>query len=373
MAKWLYKTNAIQTFSSSTFSKFMNVKYSSFLLLFPLFSFFFSLSSCQSDKGKDIPDVSDISVEVDLKRFDQALFTLDTNDITNELQAIEKTYGDFSSIYFNQILGSKDQNIAPEGHEAYVSGFIVHEGVRKLYDTTQIVFPKMDALVAEFEDAFRFYKYYFPQQPLSGEVVAFISEFSIGGFLYGDNSIGVGLDFYLGEDYPYQQLNPANPNFSQYLTRTFTKEHIVFKSMKLLVQDLLGNPRGNKLIDHIVHSGKELYLLDQLMPHTPDYIKMEYSQEQVDWVNENEANIWAYLISEDLIYSDEHGKYRKFIEYSPNSPGMPDDAPGRTASWLGWQIIKAYMDRNPDTGLQELIRMPDAQEIMNKSKYKPRR
>ena len=347
----------------------MNTKNSLFLL----FIITFSLSACLSDKGKDIPNVSDIAAPVDLRRFDQALFALDTNDMTAGLALLEAGYGEFAQIFFGQILGSKDARIAPEGHEEYVRGFITHPGVRTLYDTVQVVFTDMKGIEKDFEAAFKFYKYYFPQQPLSGEVVTYISEYTIGGFLYGDNSIGVGLDFYLGENYPYQQYNPSNPNFSAYLTRTFNKDHLVMKSMKLLVQDLLGGSNGNNLLDYMVHNGKELYLLSQLLPHAPDSVILEYSQPQVDWVNENEANIWAYLISENILYSTELGKYRKYIEYSPNSPGMPDEAPGRTANWLGWQIVKAYMERNPGTSLQQLIELKDAQAIMDGSRYKPRR
>ncbi len=347
----------------------MNAKNSLFLL----FLFFLSLQACESDKGKDIPDVSDIEVNVDLKRFDQALFALDTNEIETGLVKLESDYGEFADLFFNQILGSKDPRIAPEGHNQYVKGFLTHSNVRNLYDTCQIVYPNLGDIEKDFEEAFRFYKYYFPFQPLSGEVVTYLSEYTIGGFLYGDNAIGVGLDFYLGGDYPYQDHNPANPNFSQYLTRTFNKDHLVMKSVKLLVQDLLGGTNGSKLLDYMIHNGKELYILDLLLPYAPDSTKLEFAQIQVDWVNENESNIWAYFISEDLLYSTEIGKFRKYIDYSPNSPGMPDEAPGRTANWLGWQIVKAYMERNPETSIEELIVNRDAQSIMDGSRYKPRR
>ena len=347
----------------------MNVK----ILAFLLFVISISLCACKNDKGKDIPDVSAINAAIDLKRFDQSLFSLDTNDVSAGLSRLEQEYGEFAAIYFGQILGSKDQRIAPEGHETYVKGFLAHPGARQLYDTTQVIYPDLAGVEQDLEQAFRFFKYYFPEQPLSGEVVTYISEYTIGGFLYGENSIGIGLDFYLGESYPYQQYIPANPNFSAYLTRTFNQDHIAMKSVKLLVQDLLGSTSGNQLLDHMIHNGKELYLLDRLLPHLPDSVKLEYSQQQVDWVNENEANIWAYLIAEDLIYSPELDKFRKYVEYSPNSPGMPEEAPGRTASWLGWQIVKAFMDRHPEMSLQELINLRDGQVIMDQSKYKPRR
>lgn len=324
-------------------------------------------------KDRDIPDVSGIRADVKLRRFEQDLFSLDTNNIGPGLAALEESYPAFAPVFFEQVLGSKDSTIAPEGHERYVRGFVAHPAVRKLYDTCMVVYPDVKKLEKEFGQAFQFYKYYFPMQPLSGEVVTYLSEYSIGGFLYDENSIGVGLDFYLGESYPYQRYNPENPNFSQYLVRTFNKDHIVAKSMRLLVQDLLGPVPGNRMLDHMVHNGKELYILDHLLPRTPDSIKLEYTQAQTDWCNGNEANIWAYFLSENLVYSTDFGTYRKFVEPSPDSPGMPNEAPGRTANWLGWQIVKAYMAKNPNTSFEDLANLKDAQAIMDKSKYKPAR
>lgn len=345
----------------------MNVRNSLFLL----FALLLCVTACECGKGKDIPNVSGIPVEVKLQRFEQGLFGLDTNNMAASLEKLEADYPDFAPIFFDQVLGSTDSTIAPEGHLRYVQGFVTHPAVRKLYDTCQIVYPDLKWLEKDFEQAFQFYKHYFPTQPLSGEVVTYLSEYTVGGFLYGENSIGIGLDFYLGEAYPYLTYNPSNPNFSAYLTRTFNRDHIVAKSMRMLVQDLLGPAKGSRMIDYMIHNGKELYVLDQLLPYSPDSVKFEFSQAQVEWCEENEANIWAYFFSENLLYSTDFGTFRKFVEYSPNSPGMPKEAPGRTANWLGLQIVKAFMEKNPKTSLEQLMAITDAQFIMDKSKYKP--
>ncbi|MBI5916638.1 MAG: hypothetical protein HY842_14770 [Bacteroidetes bacterium] len=337
------------------------------------FAIFLCVSACECGKGKDIPDVSGIPVQVEIKRFEQDLFALDSNNIEAGLAQLEAKYPEFAPIFFGQILGSTDSTIAPEGHHEYVRGFVTHPAVRKLYDTCQVVFPDVAALQRDFEQAFRFFKYYFPTQPLSGEVVTYVSEYTVGGFLFGENSIGAGLDFYLGEGYPYLQYNPSNANFSQYLVRTFNKDHLVAKSMRMLVQDILGQPKGSRMIDHMIHNGKELYLLDRLLPYASDSVRLEFTQKQVDWCNDNEANIWAYFLSEKLLYSTDWNVFRKFVEHSPNSPGMPEEAPGRTANWLGWQIVKAFMEKNPGTSTEQLVALTDAQFILDKSKYKPRK
>jgi len=52
---------------------------------------------------------------------------------------------------------------------------------------------------------------------------------------------------------------------------------------------------------------------------------------------------------------------------------MPPEAPGRIANYMGWQIVKTYMNRYPDKGLEMLIMENDAQKILDLSKFKPRK
>jgi len=39
---------------------------------------------------------------------------------------------------------------------------------------------------------------------------------------------------------------------------------------------------------------------------------------------------------------------------------------------MGWQITRAYMNKNTDISLQKLFSNPDAKQILAKSAYKPR-
>ncbi|MBK7410313.1 MAG: hypothetical protein IPL49_20005 [Saprospirales bacterium] len=340
--------------------------------------FFFALllalvvQSCQCNKSNDIPDVSRIPVEVKIRRFEKDLFQIDTMQMAAGLDQLEKDYPEFGAIFFGQLLGSKDSLIAPEGHVAYVKGFVTHPAIRHLYDTTQFVYPNLDFLEEQLGQSFRFLKYYFPNSQVP-DLTTFVSEYTIASFIYGENSLAVGLDFFLGADYPYAIYNPGNPNFSQYLTRTYNKDHLTAKILMPLVEDLCGNPPGGRLLDFMIHNGKKLYILDHLAPFLSDTVIMEYTSDQLSWCKDNELDIWAHFLQEDLLYSSNWQDIRKLVEYSPASPGMPPEAPGRTANWMGWQVIKEYMRRNPKTTFQELIELQDAQVILDQSKYRPKR
>ncbi|MEM7103525.1 MAG: hypothetical protein AAF502_10370 [Bacteroidota bacterium] len=339
--------------------------------IFGIFLIIALIFSCR-DKNKNIPDVSDVEIDIKVERFEQDLFTLDTNDITAGIAAVNTKYPEFGPIYFNNLLGASDVRIAPEGPDAFIRGFITDQRIRKLYDTCQVVYNDFSELEAEFEQSMRFYKHYFPEKP-TPQLLTFISEYFIGALIYGDDKLAVGLDFFLGSDYPYQDINPGNPNFSDYIIKAFNKDHLVSKTLQVLIDDIVGPPSGQRLLDFMVHNGKKKYILEQLIPYAPDSVVFEHSGAQMNWLKDNELDMWAFFVSEDYLYSTRQKDIRKYIEPSPDSPGMPTGAPGNTATFMGYKIVEAYMNSQSGLRLQDLVAKRDAQAILTESRYKPRR
>ncbi len=332
-----------------------------------------AITSCRPDEDyRKIPDVSDVEVDLVINRFEEDLFSIDTTQIRQGLNGLIRKYPEFSQIYFQRILPLQNPSNPGEKDAEFVRGFLTYQPIRELYQACRNLFGDFSEEANRYQRAFQFLKYYFPDLP-TPDVTTYLAEFTLGTFIYEDQSLAVGLDFFLGEDYPYRELDPVNPNFSSYLTRTFNRDHLISKTLMPLVDDLVGPPSGGRMLDFMINNGKELYLLDHLLPTTPDSVKLEFSQPQVEWVRDNELEIWAFFLKEELLYSSDWHKIRKYVDPSPNSPGMPPEAPGRTANWLGWQIIKAFMKENPEMEMRDLIEIKDAQAVLDQSRYKPKR
>ena len=58
--------------------------------------------------------------------------------------------------------------------------------------------------------------------------------------------------------------------------------------------------------------------------------------------------MWARLLTQNLLYSTDFGKFKKLVTPSPNAPVVFQEAPGEVGNWLGWQIVKAYVKRHPE-------------------------
>jgi len=321
------------------------------------------------------PDVSDITVQYTTSRTEQAITNiLKSGRAGLGLGMMQQAYPQFYELYFSHILPIKGF-----GTPAFVgnaASLFADKAMQQLMATTAEEFTDYKTSVDDpLREMFTYLKYHFPEYP-TPNVYTFVSEFGHQVFIFPDkdkDGIGIGLDMFLGADYPYVDMARENPAFSQYLSRTFSKEYIPRKVASVIADDLIGSPGGNKLLDHMIHNGKRLYIMRQILPTLPEYMLMEYSQDQMAWVNDSELGMWAFFFDQELFYETDMMKINKYINPSPESPGMPDEAPGRTANYMGLQIVKAYMAKNPNMSLQNLIAQKDAQLIMDESKYKPKR
>ncbi len=349
--------------------------YQKFLFALIISFFIFFGQSCFFDKGKNIPDVSNIEVNVETKDFNQRLFSIDTNDIQKEISELQNDFPTFFDIYFTNVVRMKQGQAIDEIFYKQIKAYLTDPYVQKLADTTNIVYGNFSKYQKELNQAFRFYQYYFPEKKVP-IVYPFISVFNLASFIFPideqQDGIGIGLDMLLGNDYPYWKLGVQNPAFSNYITRSWTPEHFAKKTLDPLIDDLVPIPEGDRLLDLMMYNGKKMYLSSIFLPHTPDSIILEYSTIQTEWVNNNEVQMWDHFIKEKLLYETSFSRTKKLVDQSPSSPGMPPEAPGRTANYMALRVIQAFMKKNEEVTVQELIDM-DPQEILDKAKFKARR
>ncbi|PHI18778.1 hypothetical protein CEQ90_16115 [Lewinellaceae bacterium SD302] len=347
-----------------------------FLLLIPAFF------SCGGPEERLVPEVNPDIIELEVLRFERELMNGDTSKLATLLNELTDNYPDFTDVYFRYAIPLKRGDFSPEEQVDILKAFITYPLTQEVFRYTEDNFSdyqssKADrqagqASLAELKQALAFYHYYLPDVPLPDTLVTFISQFQFAGFQFGDDQLAVGLDMFIGPDFDYASVSATETIFSDYLARTYTPEHLTSKMMQLLIDEQVPTPDEGRLIDYMVANGKKLYLLDLVLPYSPDSIKLEMTAEQVEWLNDNETQIYVYLQSQDLLYETDLRKYRKYIDPSPNSPGMPTGAPGRSANWLGMQIVDAWIRNHPNADVVDLLQISDGQRILAESKFKPR-
>lgn len=333
----------------------------------------FLLTGCTTEEAPFVPPVDPSAVPLTVRHFERDLFAVDsTTDYAAHLADLRARYPEFSAVYFRYGIPLLRGDFSPAEQADVLRAFVEYPLSREVYQRSQRVFSDWRSTQATLQTGLANFGYYFPELELPDTLVTFVSQFQYAGFQYGSGQLAAGLDMHLGSDFDYAAVSPTEPIFSDYLTRTYTPEHLPGKMLQLLIEEQVPEPESGRLIDYMVANGKKMYLLDLVFPETPDSLLFEMTAAQLAWLADNETEIYVYLQSEELLYETDLRQYRKYIEPSPNSPGMPEGAPGRSANWLGMRIVRAFVRNNPNVPLADLLAITDGQEILTRSRFKPR-
>ena len=316
--------------------------------------------SCGSGSKRYIPTVDKGKlpvVNVHVKQYGKALFELDTNRMQAGLKQIQPRF----RLFLN---ASLDDSANINQLKAFVTDTLN----RYLYRHTLKVFPTLEPLERTLSLSLSRFQYFFPGQ----KTPSFYSYISGGYFeapvLSADSVVLIGLDNYLGSDFVYY----ARMGVPRYKTHWMIKQELPVDVMKTLYQTLpYEQVKARNLLDMMIGAGKTLFYLDAMLPDVPDTLKIRYTAKQLAWVKNNEKNIWGFLIGQKLLFSANFMQTNKLMQDGPFTKGFDAEAPARLGEWVGWQIVNAFMDKNRNVTLKDLLQMNDSQKILNQSGYKP--
>lgn len=307
-------------------------------------------------------NTSGIALDFTIDRFEKDLiaFPIDSTRVL----FLEKKYGDFFKIFTHRMIwigGSEDEDFEVNLQMFATDTLICH--------LNTIVADKMDVdnLESNLKKAFKHYKYYFPKKEIP-QVISCISGFN-QSIVTADNLIGISLDKFLGEENTYY----SRLGLAAYKRRRMNYENIVPETMMAwAVTEFPKNDNASNLLSNMIYQGKLMYFVDAMIPDFSDTLKIGFTKKQLDFCKSTEASMWGFLVEQKLLFSTKHMDVKRYIDDGPYTNSFTAESPGRTGVWIGWQIVRSYMKKNPKTSLAQLMDNPNLQEILNKSGYQPK-
>ena len=248
--------------------------------------------------------------------------------------------------------------------------------IEKLNDTLQNqlenevikTFPEDETLEEVLVPLFQHIKYYFPKftTPL---VVTTTSDVDYRNkVILADSLLVIGLDNYLGSEHRFYE------GIDKYISKEMKPSQIGPDVAEVYARQYIKPPNKTSFLGQIVYYGKQLYLKDIWFPDISDAEKIGYTEEEFQWAEENEEYMWRYFVEKELLYSTDPKLGARFISPAPFSKfylEIDNESPGMLGRYLGWKIVRAYMENN-ETTVQQLM-VADADEIFTNSKYKPKK
>ena len=304
------------------------------------------LVSCVSGDQKE-KEIAQIEVDLDVKRFDQAFSSADPKDLPTLKDKFPYLFPEQypDSVWYNRMQDTLQTQLFEEVSAAF-SGF--------------------DSQTKSLTRLFQHVKYYYPQV-IVPTVVTVTSDVDYRNrVIYADSLLLLGLDNYLGADHKFYR------GVQEYIRKDFIPERIAVDVAEEVAMREIPMPANRTFIAKMVYYGKLYYLMHQFLPEEPEEMIIAYTEEEMDWARANESEIWRYFIDSDLLFSTNSKLEQRFLAPAPFSKfylEFDHESPGRLGRFIGWEIVKSYMENN-EVSLQQMLEKP-AEEIFNESRYKP--
>ena len=304
-----------------------------------------------SNENKDIQKPLSLKIKRIEKQIFEAKSRKEIKNILNENKYFSEKFLKRSQYPHDSILVNSFFNLGND------------KNLDSLYQTSNKVFKDFYEIGLELENALKNIQKFDSKFKIP-KIFTIITGF--GNDLYVDDSIIViGLDFFLAENSKYK---PQLPN---YMLKRYRKEYIVpmivtLISSKYNESDYL----DNSMVAEMIYFGKSYQFLSEMMPEKNDTIIAGYDYKVLKDVEKNQNLIWAHFIEKKLLFETKNETVTRYTGERPTTFEIGNNCPGRIGRWLGWHIVKSYLDKNR-TDLKQLMKQKDAKTIFYKSKFKP--
>ncbi len=318
------------------------------------------VSSCG---GRLDVDVSGVQVQpVRVKRMEKEMFSGVKMD-SAELSKMKKEFGSLFLSFKDNVLCPSDRPV--QDCPAAFTRFVSDADMKTACDDCVRTYPDLAWLEKELTSAEKYFRYHFPQKRLPSFYTL------MSGFNYSvmtaDTMVAAGLEMYLGEKDRFYEMMQI-PMYKRKAMNTANMLPDLVRGW--MIKEFPKKDTRSDLLGEMIYQGKILYLLDALIPASPDTIKIAFSQPQLDWCRAHEKDTWGFFIKNKLLYSSEYETIAKYTTEGPFTTGFVKESPARTGVWTGWQIVRAYMNEHKEVSLEALMNA-DAQKILSQSRYKP--
>ncbi|WP_445713492.1 gliding motility lipoprotein GldB [Flavobacterium sp.] len=305
--------------------------------------------SCKED-GKVEEAVAKIPIEFKVERFDRIFWTSKPED----LQKVKEQYPYFFPSHIS---------------DSTLINKLKDPLLKELYGEVQMQYPNLGKIETDLKKLFAHVQYYFPKNK-TPRVITLINEVDTEGrVFYTDTLALISLDCYLGKDHRFYV------DFPEFKKPEMEQNQILPNLVTSFCYGKIAPPADRTLLSAMIYYGKELYVKDKLIPEYSDAVKIGFTETQFQFCQVNEYYMWSNLVENKLLYDSNPKNELRFIKPAPFTKfylEIDNQTPGRVGQWLGWQIVRSYMENNEDVTLDQLLAM-DSKSIFENSKYKPKK
>jgi len=302
-------------------------------------------------------EAEELLVSAQLYRIDKELVAMTKKE---DMEAIFLKYPAFFKQYLRAIANKPMPKDVEDMYELYNNPTLKTFGAE-----VENYWGDMQVQKNDLTTMFRFMKYYLKdfKEP---KVYTMYSGLMKQDISFSDSAIVVSLDWYMGPKATYK------PDIYKYMLNRYDKPYMI----PMMAQGISTKFNKNDIADEtllaeMIYFGKAHYFVERVLPDLPDSLNIGYTSKEMLAVDANLPLIWGHFIDRKILFETSRKIVEQYTGEGPFVNEISNDCPGRIGRWLGWQIVRKYMNEHPEVTLQQLMDEKDAAKIFKLSGYKP--
>ena len=290
----------------------------------------------------------DKDVHIKYINADEGLYDQPIEKVKVNLESLSKELGD---LFLYELSNDIQERIYDTSYHS-VYKYYNFKYINDIEKAKSSLYNNLPQSQEKIDNAFRYLSYHFGDSILPKKI--FYLNMLFGPISCSDEEIAVGLENYIS---PKDSVIVSIPGSELYEWQRDRMNYDFMERDVLLswIQRHLFKELDGKLAEHIIQAGKVLYVLNSAFPDATGAYIIRYSDKNYNWAVENERLVWDYLVKQELLFKRDMRTRANFLNEGPKTVGLSDDAPDRLGQFLGYRIVKKYMNENKSLTLPELL------------------
>ena len=230
-------------------------------------------------------------------------------------------------------------------------------------------FPSLDQTESDIASMMSELSRALPTATLPSHFVSFATPYN-QSIIVADTTLLIALNHYLGPDYEGYR------SFESYQRAQKTPERIpadVAEAILASLHPYAPDAQSATTLSRMVYEGALVAGVRMALPDAEEAFVLGYSPEEYKWAVDNEARAWQTIVEGDLLFSSDPAIADRLLLPSPSTSLVNANAPGRLGRFIGYRIIKSYMENNTEDDLGHLLdpTFYNSPDVLKKARYAP--
>lgn len=168
-----------------------------------------------------------------------------------------------------------------------------------------------------------------------------------------DSVMLIALNHYLGAD--YKGYN--NSVWPAYMRGEKTPQNLPYDLAEALMALQYPYQGGENVtaLSRMLYEGALIEAKMRLVPDATEAAALGYTDSQLDWFVHNIKDLWQTMVARKMLYDTSADVASRLVDRAPATSILAPYVPPRAGRYVGYQIVKAYLEKHPDTPLAALF------------------